>query len=294
MKETSEKFLKILFNEGEEICVSPNKFAFSSISQDKIGESFEIVSQNKDRTIQTISEDEILLVAMNPIKGDRADRNCTALRTFLIEIDDGELYEQKQYIESLGLPKSICIFSGNKSLHFGITLSEDLPNEEFWRDINKWILNIVEKADQQTLNPSRSIRFPGNKRNDGKGLQQQLIEVGERIDLDMLFEWLGQYPDKNPRIKKAQARAKMRIPSTGSEGFPFWIVDKLKEGVGRKGNRNSEWFKLIISLVSKGYSGDLIRTDLQGYFMPEHDFGFREWNMIIDSAVKRAERGFGE
>ena len=294
MKKTSDLFFKALFNEGEQVCVSPNKYAFSSISQDLISNEFSIESQNKDRAIYTISEDDILLVAMNPIKGDRSDRNVTSLRTFLVEIDGEDVYEQKKYIESLGMPYTICVFSGNKSLHYGITLSEDIHSEEMWRDINEWILAIVSKADQQTKNPSRSIRFPGNQRKDGKALQQQLIDIKDRVDLDILFDWLDQWPDKNPRLKKAANRRKVNIPAGTSVGIPAYIVTKLNEGVGRQGSRNSEWFKVVATLASKGYSEEGIMAALQFYFVPEHDFTFREWDTIIKSAVKRIERGFGE
>ena len=294
MKQSSEIFFKALFNEGEEVCVSPNKYAFSSVSQDIIGDSFNVESQNKDREIYTISEDDILLVAMNPIKGDRSDRNVTALRTFLIEIDDEDLYSQKKYIEELGMPYTICIFSGNKSLHYGITLSEDLPSESMWRDINDWILAIVSKADQQTKNPSRSIRFPDNTRTDGKKLKQQLVSVKERVDLDVLFDWLGNWEDKNPRIKKSKARARVSVPVDGGAGLPQWLIDRLNEGVGRKGSRNSEWFKVVAALAQKGYDEQGIIEALKFYFIPEHDFTFKEWNAIITSAIKRVERGFGE
>lgn len=293
MKQTSDIFLKALFNDGEQICVSPNKYAFSSIPQDVICESFSLESQNKDREIYTVSEDDLLLVAMNPIKGDRSDRNCTALRTFLIEIDDDDIYDQKKYIEELKMPYTVCVFSGNKSLHYGITLSEDLPSEDMWRDVNEWILNIVTRADQQTKNPSRSIRFPGNKRTDGKQLVQQLLDIKSRVDLDVLFDWLDQWPDKNPRIKKARARAKMAIPEGNSTDLPSWMINNLNEGVGRKGSRNNEWFKIIATLAGRGYSEEGIMAALQFYFVPEHDFGLKEWGVIVKSAVKRAERGYG-
>jgi hypothetical protein len=294
LKQTSKDFLQVLFNENEEICISPNKFAFSSVPQNKIEGEFEIVSQNKDRDIFKISEEDILLVAMNPIKGDRSDRNCTALRTFLVEIDDGDVFEQQQYIKSLNMPYTVCVFSGNKSLHYGITLSEDLPNLEMWKDINEWVLAVVSKADQACKNPSRSIRFPDNKRTDGNQLIQKLIDIKNRIDLDVLIDWLDQWPDKNPRIAKAKARNAIKITPTTSVELPFNAVRRLNAGVGAFGPRNTSWFQIMMDLAKAGYSEESITGALQFYFTPEHDFTFREWAGIAKSVVKRVSAGYGD
>lgn len=293
MKETSKIFFEKLFNPDEEICVSPNKYAFSSIPISQFGETMILESQNMDRDMAEVKEDDIVLVAMNPIKGDRADYNCTAFRTFLIELDGISIEEQKAYIEGLGLPYTVCIFSGNKSLHYGITLSEDITTEELWRDINEWILAVVSQADQQTKNPSRSIRFPGNQRKDGKCLMQEFVDVRERVDFDQLLDWLDQYPDKNPRIKKMLNR-RSREPMTLSTGIPKWIGDKLNDGVGRVGSRNAEWFQLSMELAKRGYTTESIIEALGPYFAPDRDFTLREWNTIIKSAVKRVERGIHE
>lgn len=291
MNKNSKLFLQTLFNKEEEICISPNKYAFKSVSQDVISDNFLIESQSSNRELKEISENDILLVSINPIKGDRGDRNVTAFRTFLVEIDEGDLYQQKKYIEDLKMPYSVCIFSGNKSLHYGITLSEDLPSEDMWRDINEWILAVVSKADQQTKNPSRGIRFPDNIRKDGKGLRQQLIDIKQRVDLELLFDWLDFWPELNPRLKKAISKKNI-IPADAGRGIPWWIMEKLKDGVGSKGNRNTEWFKVAASLAQKGYDEEGITDALRFFFLPDYDFTFKEWGDIIKSAVKRVERGY--
>ena len=294
MKDTSKIFLEKLFNPGEEICISPSKYAYASIPLEKFGETMVLESQNIDRDRSEVREDEILLAAMNPIKGDRNDLNCTALRTFLIECDDGDIYDQKKYIESLKMPYTVCVFSGNKSLHYGITLSEDITTEELWRDINEWILAIVSRADQSTKNPSRSIRFPGNKRRDGKALVQTLVDVRERVDLDVLLDWLDQRPELNPRLKKSKKRplGDMEVSDTT---IPKWMAEKFSDGdIGKMGSRNKEWFMMAMEMAKRGNHEEDILKCFGPYFTPEHDFTLREWHTTIKSAIKRVERGMYE
>jgi hypothetical protein len=293
MKETSKKFLDKLFNPEDEISISPNEYAFKSLPLSKFGGAMELEAQGnvkEEYKIKKVHEDQIILTCINPVKGDKNDSNCTAFRTFLIECDDGDIYDQKKYIESLKMPYTVCVFSGNKSLHYGITLSEDLPTIELWRDINEWILAIVSKADQQNKNPTKSIRFPGNKRTDGKGLMQSLVDVKERVDLDVLLDWLDQKPELNPRLNRPKKRplGDMEVSDTA---IPKWVAEKLAEGVGRMGSRNKEWFMMAMEMAKRGNPEEEIIKGLGPWFVPEHDFTLREWHTTIKSAIKRVERG---
>jgi hypothetical protein len=230
-----------------------------------------------------------LLVSINPISGDRNDSNTMAFRSFLVEIDKGDLWEQKEYIEKLGMPHSVCVFSGNKSLHFGIVLKESLPDVSIWRIVNEWILSIVTEADQQTKNPSRSIRFPDNLRNDGKKLQQKLISIGNRIDQETLFAWLNQFPEANPKYRNIVTREP--LGDIEYNGIPGWMADKLNEGVGQVGSRNLEWFLMSINLANRGADEQAIIEALGPFFIPAHDFTLREWQNCIKSAIKVSQRG---
>jgi hypothetical protein len=293
MKDSSKIFLDKLFNPGEEICVSPNEYAYKSIPLDSFGGKMILESQGKYERKFEVDEEEIVLCAINPIKGEKNDANCMALRTFLIECDDGDIYDQKKYIESLNMPFTVCVFSGNKSLHYGIVLNEELTTIELWRDINEWILAIVSKADQQNKNPTKSIRFPGNKRTDGKGLVQSLVELRERVDLDVLLDWLDRKPELNPRLNRPKRRplGDMEVADTS---IPKWMAEKLSEGVGQMGSRNKEWFMMAMEMAKRGNSEEEIVRGLGPHFTPEHDFTLREWHTTIKSAIKRVERGMYE
>jgi hypothetical protein len=285
MKESTKSFLSLFFNEGETICVSPNKFGFHSIEQKDIIET--VLKSPKEGKDLGIVESDINLMAINPVKGFRRDENVTAYRSFLVEVDFGLPAEQFSYIKSMNMPYSVCVFSGNKSLHFGIVLDTDLPSEEEWRRVAEWILAIMDKADQQTKNPTRSIRFPENIRKDGKMLIQKLVEMKKRIPLDELYGWLNKYPDKDPLKKEVLDRP--TITATVG-GVPTWVLTKLSKGIDYSRGRNNEWFSIAMGLALAGFEKNDIISVLDQYFVPERDFTRQEWLTTIKSAIKKASQ----
>lgn len=281
MDKTALNFLSLFFNKGEEISVSCDKYGYGSITQEVLtsGTPFYLNSPNTELAPKEVTIEDIGLIAINPIVGFRRDSNVTACRSFLVEMDDGTLPEQKKYIEESGMPYSVCIYSGNKSLHFGIVLDIDLPMS-FWKVIAQWIVNILPRADQQVKNPSRSIRFPGHQRKDGKGKVQKLLEINEnRIEADVFFEWLNQHEDKKPKmaIKRPKKRLKYRR-------IPFGVTKQLNEGVDA--SRNSTWFSLACKMAESGYDIDYTLGHFDEYFEEELDFNKREWETCIKSAYK--------
>lgn len=289
MKETTKQFLNLFYNPDETVCVSHNGYGYHSISQDSIDSVITMESPNVKIKPEDITENEILLASINPVDGFRRDENVTAFRAFLVEMDDGTLEEQMKYIKDSGIPYSICVFSGNKSLHFGIVLDEDLPTIDIWRDVAEWILNILDKADNQTKNPTRSIRFPGNKRKDGKGKVQELIKLNGRVSRSKLSAWLNKYPDKNPAKIRAN-NIRKRKPVVTTNGIPKWVLDKLEYGIDESKGRNNEWFTIAMELAKAGFSDDEMIAYTECYFTPERDFTQSEWESIMKYAYKRAMR----
>ncbi len=288
MKTNNEVFLNLFFNPNETFCVSYNKYGYHSISQNEFKSNQIILkSPNINITDTLITENDVVLMAINPINGFRNDDNVTAFRSFLVEIDEGTLAEQKAYIDNSGLPYSCCIFSGNKSLHFGIVLDKDLLDINVWRFIAEWILNILTKADQLTKNPSRSIRFPDNKRPDGKELIQKLVDIKGRISQDTLFTWLNQFPDKRPEIKKPKPTISS-IPSQSN--IPKYIKEWLESGVENLDQRNNKWFIIGSTYAERGFTEDETIVILEEYFIEEKDLKYKEWYSTIKSAFKYISR----
>lgn len=284
MKDNTSRFLNLLFNRGEEICVSPNKYGYHSIPQDSIGDAIELTSPNEKYGKVQISESDINLIAVNPIKGFRTDSNVTAFRSFMVEIDNGELPAQKEYIDKAGLPYSACVFSGNKSLHFVVVLKDAFPHIDIWRFYNQWILNVLSETDQQIKNPSRSIRFPDNKRHDGKQLIQSLVSLKDRISQEDLFRWLYSHEDKQPiqRVTRDYANSTNIADITK---IPAKITRLLDAGISD--SRNATWFYVGCVFASRGFDLPSTMDYLNQRFQEDSDFRRREWESCLKSAFKR-------
>lgn len=291
MTETSTKFLKLLFNEGETVCVSPDKYGYYSINQTNLNGNVTLVSPSERVTPKIITESDINLISINPIKGFRRDENVTAFRTFLVEIDTGSLEEQKEYIESFGMPRSACVFSGNKSLHYAIVLDQDLSGIKEWQFFNDWILNILQKADQQIKNPSRSIRFPGNVRNNGKKQIQSLIELNGRVKYTDLLTWLFKYENLAPEKKKKDEEEfdGMILGEVDFNRIPPYLLKQLENGIDT--DRNATWFSISCKLAERGFQLHGIIDFLEQFYQEERDFTRKEWEGCIKSAYKRIKGG---
>jgi hypothetical protein len=284
MTEKQIGFLNLLFEKGEEVCVSPNKYGYHSISQDAIGESMTLVSPNTDYGPSIIKDSDINLIAVNPIKGFRKDENVTTFRSFMIEIDELDLASQIKYIEESKLPYSACVFSGNKSLHYAITLDVPLPNIEVWRFYNQWLLNCLPLTDQQIKNPSRSIRFPDNWRHNGNKLRQSLVELKTRITQEDFFRWLYSHEDKKP-IQRKERVVSLLTEMPSMDSIPTDVRMMLMNGIVE--NRNASWFYVGCRFAAIGYDFEKAVEDLSGYFTEDKDFKRREWEGCLKSAYKR-------
>lgn len=282
MDKTGQELLKLMFRPGETVCVSHNKYGYHSVPlENALDGDTTLVSPNPDREIEKVSSDKLTLVALNPIKGWREDLNCTAFRNFLIEMDYGPLAEQMAYADKIGLPYSAVVFSGNKSLHFLISLDTDLPTEEVWRTMAEWTLAIASAADQNTKNPSRQIRIPGAFREPGK--KQLLVKNKGATKLQDFAAWLALHPDAKPRPPE-----KREISGTADfSKLKPWVPQRLAKGiVGAKSGRNKEWFAIACEFALAGYSEDDTMDLLSEYFTPDRDFKEREWKTSIKSAFK--------
>jgi len=287
MKETTKSFLNLFFNPGETICVSDSEYGYHSIEQSEIGGEIKLISPSSKVSDRVILEGDINLIALNPIKGFRDDVSVTSFRSFLVEMDGESLQDQVKYVKEMEMPYSVCVFSGNKSMHFGIVLDQDMPSEEIYRVLAEWILNIMKKADQVTKNPSRSIRFPGNKRKNGRELIQSMIELKQRVSYNKLSEWLNKYPEENPTLKHMMERAKRPIYSLNIDSIPVWVMDKITKGIDPSRGRNNEWSSIAFSLAKAGYSYEEMRGYLEPFFEPDVDFKTKEWLNILKSAHRK-------
>lgn len=295
MHDTGIQLLNLMFREGEHVCVSHNKYGFHSVPLEAAMSGTvklvpkEETAKEKNQTVEEATEyplsGELLMCALNPIVGFREDKNCTAFRNFLVEMDSGSLAAQKEYVDKMGMPYSAIVFSGGKSLHYLISLDKDLPNEKAYRVISKWLLTAMPLADQQTFNPSRSIRIPGAERTPGKF--QKLLGDVRVVPFAELFAWLKMHPDAQPKQREK------RLPSKSGKMYrvKHWVKKRLKSGLDPTKGRSNQWFAIAIEFAIAGYSEDETVNMLIQYFNEEHDFKEREWLAIIRSGFKHVEEG---
>lgn len=282
MNENGHKLLKLMFRENETVCVSHNKYGYHSVPLENTfdGEVNLISPSYPAIPIDRVRSRDLMLLALNPIKGWRQDANCTAYRNFLIDLDYGPIDEQLDYIKKIGIPYSAIIFSGNRGLHVLISLDKDLPSESIYRTLGEWILNVATAADQNCKNPSRCIRVAGAVRDNGN--EQKLVEFHGAVKLSDLSSWLLKFPDAKPR--KWEATEPSEIPDPYL--LPSWIRKQLRDGFDFKNGRNKTWFSIACAFAKAGFSMEDTMTYLDGHFIPERDFTRREWESAIKSAFK--------
>jgi hypothetical protein len=288
MHETGVKLLNLMFREGETVCVSPNQYGFHSVPLSMaLSERVTLVPPNPwqgktiEESIQYCNSSELRLVALNPIKGFREDNNCLAYRNFLVEMDEGPLKQQYDYIKALEMPYSAIVFSGGKSLHYLITLDKDLPDEKTWRKVSEWILAIVTLADPNTKNPSRSIRIPGPARDQKK---QTLVEFKGPVTTGALSGWLGRYPHLIPREREKRVRMEGVDPRL--ENMNPWVVKVLTYGLDPTKGRNKQWFAIACEFALAGFSEDDTFDILESFYQEDRDFKRREWKSAVRSGFK--------
>lgn len=165
------------------------------------------------------------LVSANPLDGEkdnnptrdyhsvtrprRADANVVSFRNFVMEFDRGELSDQAQTLANFEVPYATLTYSGGKSLHAVIALSESLANEQEYRSMFNVLRNILWSTDESCVNPSRFTRIGGAYRPD-KNAEQKLIDLRRPISLFELKRWLSRFEGHLQRCKERREEAAMK------------------------------------------------------------------------------------
>jgi hypothetical protein len=287
MHQDGIKILNLLFRPGEFLCVSDSQFGFLSLPfQTVISDSVPLISPNPQTPIKTVNSNELIFVSLNPMKEKsfRRDKEVAKYRNFLIEIDcmaDRDM--QYSYLKKLGILTSCMIWSGSKSIHCGISLSTDLPNEKIYRFIYKWILNIATMTDQELGNPTRSMRLCGAIRPETGNLQE-LIEFTGPVELKNLMAWLAKHPESKPIIKEYKKRKSSDTPDL--KNVKIWVLKMLKNGFPAGLGRNQGWFQVACEFYLAGFNEDATIDILSKYFVEQSDFREKEFLTSIRSAFK--------
>jgi len=277
--------LDLCFNPDEEVVVSDSKWAYHSIPiSSLVSGQITLVSPNPKVKNKTVTQEDLVLLAINPIKGYRNDEACTSFRTFLFEQDTGGLKQQLDHLKALRMPYTATIFSGNKSVHTLVTLDKDL-DEKTYRNLYLWALNISSLFDQNCKNPSRSVRIPGVIRPD-TGKKQRLLEIKDRVKVEDFLAWLNRWEHLKPqeRVKKENLTNVANYDNVSK-----WAKKQLSVGIDFSKGRNKAFYALAMDLALSGLSEDDAIELLDRYYVEERDFKRKEWLTTISSAFKHAE-----
>lgn len=184
--------------------------------------------------------------SINPMKDKRADSNVTSYRNILVEFDEGTISEQRELLKACGLPYTTLVFSGGKSLHAIISLIEPIQTEAEYRRVAKNIYKRLPTADQKVFNPSRFSRCPYAKRENG--VEQELLEVNERVPLADLLAWIGPI--------ETQERPPTLILNFKPTSLPARARGFIKYGekYAEQKEWNTELFKAACDLFSCNYT----------------------------------------
>lgn len=220
---SKNEVLKLLFDPGEGVCLGDNAKAYRVTT---LEEALKIPSAE--------------LICVNPLDKEkdnappkkdwhrpdlprRDDMNVTAYRNFVFEFDKGTLQEQMDILDSRKVPYSVLTYSGGKSLHAVIALSESLSNINEYKETFHTVRKVLWMTDDSCVNPSRLTRLAGSIRAD-TGKEQELLDIRRRISKYELTRWLSKFRKHIERITKQEEEAREQRMKE--------IAERQREGVG--------------------------------------------------------------
>jgi hypothetical protein len=171
----------------------------------------------------------------------RADVNVEKFRTFLIESDTLPVERQIKYFERLGMPYTAATFSGSKSVHFLITLTDTISKEKY-AELNNRLHQAVNFADSSAKNASRLSRLPGQVRHSS-GLTQSLLSLKSRVSIEELEAFLefsgarttSRLSNEESTEGRCNPRNRQRLKFLSAENAAFLETGSLGKHTSRHG-----------------------------------------------------------
>ncbi|MER2511846.1 MAG: hypothetical protein ABTQ25_05390 [Nitrosomonas ureae] len=262
-----QSLLNLMFDKGETVCSSPTVYATPSKNQSEV------------------STDDAFL-CINPISGFRRVADVTAFRSFLIEIDPKNwdqveehqrtqlLEYQKAYVKNSDLPYSASIFSGNKSFHFLIVLSEPFRAHEEYKLHFQWLANVLTEVDAQAGNAIVGVRVPGHVRHETEKLQR-LDTIKNRVTREEFLAFLQRHPEARPRERKVSPSIERRtpdypvfVPREGEYGRLSHRTSFFLQAGAQQGEWHREFTLAVKDLKAQNYTieeAEVLLTDIDGF-----------------------------
>lgn len=242
-----DKFLRTLFDEGQQTCYA--KDAYGTL-------------------IKPNPEPNDVYFSINAMHTSRADANVLCYRNFLLELDSVPL-EQQIALVTNKVPVTAITFSGSKSYHFIVSLTEPVQTETDYRRVVRGLMEAVPEADRSTKNPSRLSRLPGAIRPE-TGLLQDLVYLGNRVPL-------AELPKASPYHEPKELPKDIVFVTSQLNEVLFQGVDNYI--AGHFSGRNQFFYWLGKRLSELGKSRDEKKMLVDKFYQKmenKRNFGIRE------------------
>lgn len=153
----------------------------------------ELIAYKAEAHFRPTSDSSSQFFCINPIssyRGGTTSANVSAHRNLLFEMDIGTRQTQERFLEERErVPYALKTFSGGKSLHYIVALTEDVgasKYSEYWQFI-KYLYK--DKVDLSCSDPNQLSRTPNAVRSVN-GKKQKLLDVRGRISVEAFEQWL--------------------------------------------------------------------------------------------------------
>jgi len=170
-----KRFLQAAFAPTEVVCICDAVEEGRPVTAGSFIPIEEWIARFDDPVSRILSpEREGIFVRINPFKPNLysgSDNDVSAYRHVLVEFDDKPKAEQERLFRDSGLPITVLIDSGGKSIHAWVRV--DAPNRKEWDIRRDIIYSSIPGIDAKNKNPSRYSRLPGAWRSPTS--QQKLL-----------------------------------------------------------------------------------------------------------------------
>ena len=172
-----KRFMQAAFAPTEVVCICDAVEEGRPVSAGSFIPIEEWIARFDDPQSRILSpEREGIFVRINPFKPNLysgSDNDVSAFRHVLVEFDDLPKPEQEKRLRDSGLPITVLIDSGGKSIHGWVRV--DAPSRKEWDARRDEIYRVIPGIDAKNKNPSRYSRLPGAWRSPTA--QQRLLDT---------------------------------------------------------------------------------------------------------------------
>jgi hypothetical protein len=180
---------------------------------------------------------------------ERKNEKVSIMKNFLFESDTLSLPDQKKLVKENISIISMATYSGNKSIHFIIQISDIPKNIQEYHYVWKLLKDTYfQNADTQCNDVIRFSRTPNAMRNDTNKKQILLWNTLQPLN----FVWRPLY-NRLQEMKEMSMAYRKTIPITRNENLSY-EAECILQGEYPKGERDAIINKGIPYLYFNGYS----------------------------------------